>query len=78
MPNLCAKRDKISLPHIWRIRGSMAKLYTDVKIPKELSDEIDDLIKSGYRGYRSRGEFVCDSARHRLEEIEKLRKQPSP
>ncbi|MGA2683281.1 MAG: ribbon-helix-helix domain-containing protein [Candidatus Bathyarchaeia archaeon] len=43
--------------------------YVTLKIPKALADEIDQIIKSGKLGYRSRAEMVNDAIRHRIEEL---------
>lgn len=51
----------------------MAKKYTGLKLPTELADLIDELIKSGYLGYRNRGEFVTDAVRRRIEHIKELK-----
>ena len=32
--------------------------YTTVRLPKELMKEIDQIIKRGTRGYKSRSEFI--------------------
>ena len=53
---------------------AMAQLYVDVKIPKVLANEIDKLVNDQYKGYRNRGEFVNDTIRRRLEEIETFKK----
>lgn len=41
--------------------------YVTVKIPKELADEIDRIIKSKTLGYRTRAEMVNDAIRLRIE-----------
>jgi len=43
--------------------------YVTIKVPKALADEIDELIKSGTLGYRTRAEMVNDAIRHRIEEL---------
>jgi hypothetical protein len=43
--------------------------YTTVRLPKELMDEIDQLIKRGIRGYKSRAEFIKEAVRKRFEEL---------
>ena len=51
--------------------------YTTVKLPKELMEEIDDIIRCGFRGYKSSSEFTRESIRKRLDEIQaqdKIRK----
>jgi len=44
--------------------------YTTVRLPKEIMDEIDDIIKRGTRGYKSRAEFVKEAVRKRFEELQ--------
>ena len=44
----------------------MAKTYVNIKLPGELADEVDKLIKKRALGYRSRGEFVADATRATL------------
>ncbi len=45
--------------------------YQGVNLPKPLLKEVDDVVKRGYRGYRSRAEFVADAIRRYLDEITK-------
>lgn len=40
--------------------------YVSVKIPKELADQIDDLMISAGEGYSSRAEFVKEAVREKL------------
>jgi hypothetical protein len=44
--------------------------YATVRLPKELMQEIDDLIKRRVRGYKSRSEFIKESIRRRLDEVQ--------
>lgn len=44
--------------------------YTTVRLPKELMDEIDQIIKRGVRGYKSRSEFIKEAIRKRFEELQ--------
>lgn len=41
-----------------------------IKLPRELVDKIDNLVSSGKYGYTSRGDFVADAVRRRLEELD--------
>jgi len=50
--------------------------YTTVRLPKELMEEIDQLIKRGIRGYKSRSEFIKEAIRKRFEELQAV--QPLP
>jgi hypothetical protein len=50
--------------------------YTTVRLPKELMDEIDSIIKRGIRGYKSRAEFIKEAIRKRFEELNTA--QPMP
>ncbi len=50
--------------------------YTTVRLPKEIMDEIDQIIKRGIRGYKSRAEFIKEAIRKRFEELETS--QPMP
>lgn len=50
--------------------------YTTVRLPKELMDEIDQIIKHGIRGYKSRAEFIKEAIRKRFEELKSI--QPMP
>ena len=43
--------------------------YVTLKIPKELADEIDQIVKLGILGYRSRAELASDAIRRRLEQL---------
>ena len=50
--------------------------YTTVRLPKELMEEIDQIIKRGTRGYKSRSEFIKEAIRKRFEELQAA--QPLP
>jgi metal-responsive CopG/Arc/MetJ family transcriptional regulator len=41
--------------------------YVTVRIPVELANEIDEIVKSGVLGYRSRSELVKDAVRQKVE-----------
>jgi metal-responsive CopG/Arc/MetJ family transcriptional regulator len=41
----------------------MVKAYVNIKLPEELTNEVDQLIKDRVLGYRSRGEFVAEATR---------------
>ncbi len=43
--------------------------YVYIAIPQELAEKIDEVINSERFGYRSRGEFVVEAVRKRLEEL---------
>ena len=45
--------------------------YTTVRLPKELMEEIDQIIKRGIRGYKSRSEFIKEAIRKRFEELKR-------
>jgi len=40
--------------------------YVTVRIPRELANEIDQIIQSGTLGYRSRAEMVSEALRLRI------------
>ena len=50
--------------------------YTTVRLPKELMEEIDEIIRHGVRGYKSRAEFIKEAVRKRFEELKTA--QPMP
>ena len=50
--------------------------YTTVRLPKELMEEIDEIIRHGVRGYKSRAEFIKEAIRKRFEELKTA--QPMP
>lgn len=47
--------------------------YINLKIPQELADEIEKLVKDRKLGYRSRAEFVIEASRQRLIDIRKVK-----
>lgn len=53
----------------------MVKSYVNIKLPEELSKEIDRLVRDRYLGYRSRGEFVAEATRRLLMEIRAFKKE---
>jgi len=45
------------------------ELYVSIKIRKELAEVIDEVIKDGKYGYRSRAEFVAEAVREKLRRL---------
>jgi metal-responsive CopG/Arc/MetJ family transcriptional regulator len=43
--------------------------YVTIKIPRELADQIDQIIQSRKLGYRSRAEIVVEALRRRIEQL---------
>jgi len=41
--------------------------YATVRIPVELANEIDEIVKSGVLGYKTRSELVKDAVRQKIE-----------
>ena len=46
----------------------MAK-YTNIGLPEDLIEKIDNVIKNSKLGYKSRGEFVKEAVRKSLKEL---------
>lgn len=44
----------------------MSKEYTTIRIPKEITEEIEDLIKNLKLGYRNKSEFIIETVRNRV------------
>jgi Arc/MetJ-type ribon-helix-helix transcriptional regulator len=51
--------------------------YTTVRLPKELMEEIDQIIRRGIRGYKSRAEFIKEAIRKRFEELKTSQLMPA-
>ena len=47
--------------------------YTNIPLPNELTKEIDNLIKHGEYGYKTKSEFVKEAVRGKLHELIKLK-----
>jgi hypothetical protein len=45
------------------------KRYKAISIPEELTTRIEEVLKAGKHGYRTRSEFVVDAIRRRLEDF---------
>jgi Arc/MetJ-type ribon-helix-helix transcriptional regulator len=43
--------------------------YVTVRIPRKLADDVDEVIRSGTLGYRSRAEMVNEAIRLRIKQI---------
>ena len=43
--------------------------YVTVRIPRQLTDEMDEIIRSGILGYKTRAEMVKEAIRLRIESI---------
>ena len=52
----------------------MVKLYVNIKLPRELIEEVDKLIEVKALGYRSRGEFVAEATRTHLMKVKEFLK----
>lgn len=48
--------------------------YRTIRLPKELVEEIEKIIRDKSLGYTSKADFVKDAVRRRIEEIKKARK----
>ena len=45
--------------------------WVTVRIPRDLAETVDEIIKVQRLGYRSRNDFITDAVRRRVEEIKK-------
>jgi len=52
--------------------------YTTVRLPKELMEVIDNIIRGGVGSYKSRAEFIKEALRRRLEELHMLTPASEP
>ena len=48
--------------------------YTNVALPDDLIERIDNLVKEAGLGYKSRGEFVKEAVRNLFMDLTKLKK----
>ncbi len=46
--------------------------YTNIPLPDELAEQIDDVIKTAELGYKTKSEFVKEAVRERLIELGKF------
>jgi Arc/MetJ-type ribon-helix-helix transcriptional regulator len=51
------------------VRLTSTDEYTTVRLPKELMEEIDNILKRGVMGYKSRAEFIKEAIREKLKTI---------
>lgn len=51
--------------------------YTNIALPNDLIEHIDQVIKSLNMGYQSRSEFVKESIRSMLKDLERYRLKKS-
>lgn len=49
------------------------KRYTNIPLPNELVKQIDNEIKNGECGYKTKSEFVKEAVREKLRELTKLK-----
>ena len=47
--------------------------YTNIPMPNELVKQIDNEIKNGECGYKTKSEFVKEAVREKLRELTKLK-----
>jgi Arc/MetJ-type ribon-helix-helix transcriptional regulator len=50
--------------------------YTTVRLPNELMEEIDEIIRLKIRGYKSKSEFIKEAIRKSIEELKKGQLMP--
>ena len=49
------------------VASSMAQdRYRSVRLPEELIDEVERIVKSGKRGYKSIAEFIKEAIREKM------------
>jgi len=51
---------------------TLMRLYTNVALPVDLINQIDEVIRKKGMGYKSRGEFVKEAVRNLLKELKQL------
>jgi len=51
--------------------------YATVRIPVELAHEIDEIVKLGVLGYKTRSELVKDAVRQKIELLRYSNLKPS-
>ena len=49
--------------------------YRSVRLPEELIEQIEDVVKSGKFGYKSIAEFIKVAIREELKEIEQSKRE---
>ena len=52
----------------WKMKSEEDE-YVTVRIPKQLANQIDEIIRSGTLGYRTRAEMVKEAIRLRIEQL---------
>jgi len=50
----------------------MSDAYITIRIPKELGEQIDRIIREGKAGYKTRAEFVKEAIRQHLIHISQI------
>jgi len=66
-------RSKLEQKSIKSRRISRKRSYTTVNVPWTLMNRIDFVLKEGDHGYASRTDFIYDSIRRRLRELDYLK-----
>lgn len=56
-----------------RTKTTPSKGYTNIPLPNELVKHIDNEIKKGGYGYKTKSEFVKEAVREKLRELTKLK-----
>ncbi len=49
----------------------MSKEYTTIRIPKEITEEIEEIIRELKLGYRNKSEFIIETVRNRVIKLRK-------
>ena len=58
----------LSLKLGWKMKSEEDE-YVTIRIPKQLANEIDEIIRSETLGYRTRAEMVKEAIRLRIEQL---------
>jgi len=57
------------MTHVCLMSEESSNEYGGVRLPREILEEIDQIIKHRIRGYKSRAEFIKETLRNRLDLI---------
>ena len=54
----------------------MVKQYTNIALPYDLIERINQIVNKAGMGYKSRGEFVKEAVRNLLNDLSKFERLP--
>ncbi len=50
----------------------MKVMYTNIGVPRELMEKVEQIVSTSKLGYRTRSEFIIEAVREKVQQIAKI------